>query len=106
MITHKSILHAFALVAALAGALQGCATYKDCGFAGCTGDAKITANVQTLFNQHPDLGPPNSIQVQTLDHVVYLHGFVGAGLESSTAESVAHQAAGVTKVVNLIAVSR
>jgi osmotically-inducible protein OsmY len=106
MITHKSILHAFALVAAFAGALQGCATYKDCGFAGCAGDAKITANVQALFNQHPDLGPPNSIEVQTLDNVVYLHGLVGAGLESSTAESIAHQAPGVTKVVNLIAVSR
>jgi osmotically-inducible protein OsmY len=106
MITHKPILRAFALAAIFVGALQGCATYKDCGFAGCAGDAKITANVRTLFDQHPGLGPPNSIEVQTLDHVVYLHGLVGAGLESSTAESVAHQAPGVTKVVNLIAVSR
>jgi osmotically-inducible protein OsmY len=106
MITHKPIIHAFAFVAIMAGALQGCATYKDCGFGGCTGDANITANVQTLFDQHPELGPPNSINVQTLDHVVYLDGFVGAGLESSTAESVAHQAQGVTRVVNSIAVTR
>ena len=106
MITQKPLFRAFAFVAIFAGALQGCATYKDCGFGGCAGDAKITANVQTLFDQHPDLGPPNSIQVQTLDHVVYLDGFVSAGLERSTAESVAHEAPGVTKVVNSIAVSR
>jgi osmotically-inducible protein OsmY len=106
MITRKPIFRAFALVAIFTGALQGCATYKDCGFGGCAGDAKISANVQTLFDQHPELGPPNSIQVQTLDHVVYLDGFVAAGIESSTAESIAHQAPGVTKVVNSIAVSR
>jgi osmotically-inducible protein OsmY len=106
MITHKPVLGAFALVAIFASALQGCATYKDCGFAGRTGDAKITANVHTLFDQHPELGPPNSIDVQTLDHVVYLDGLVSAGFDSRTAESVAHQAPGVTQVVNLIAVSR
>jgi osmotically-inducible protein OsmY len=106
MITHKPMLRSFAFVAIVAGVLQGCATYKDCGFGGCAGDAQITANVQTLFNQHPELGPPNSIQVQTLDHVVYLDGFVAAGLEGSTAESVAHQAPGVTRVVNSISVSR
>jgi osmotically-inducible protein OsmY len=106
MIIHKPTLRAFAIAAVFAGALQGCATYKDCGFGGCTGDAKITANVQTLFSQHPELGPPNSIQVQTLDHVVYLDGFVSVGLDSSTAESVAHEAPGVTRVVNQIAVSR
>jgi len=106
MITHNPILRALAFAAILAGTLQGCATYKDCGFGGCAEDAQISANGHTLFNQHPELGPPNSIQVQTLDHVVYLDGFVAAGLESSTAESVAHQAPGVTRVVNSIAVSR
>jgi osmotically-inducible protein OsmY len=105
MITHKPMLRAFALAAIFAGALQGCATYKDCGLEGCAGDAKITDNVQTLFDQHPELGPPNSIEVQTLDRVVYLDGFVSAGLDRSTAESVARQAPGVTRVVNSIAVS-
>jgi len=104
MITHQPILRAFAYFAVIAGTLQGCATYKDCGFGGCAGDAQITANVKTLLNQHPELAA-NSIQVQTLDHVVYLDGFVATGLESSTAESIAHQAPSVTKVVNSIAVS-
>ena len=105
MITHKPVFHAFAFVAILASGLHGCASLKNCGSSGCTGDAKITANVQTLLGQHPDLGPPNSIDVQTIAHVVYLNGFVSDGLESSTAESIAHQAPGVTRVVNSIAVS-
>ena len=41
----------------LAGALAGCATYDKCGFEGCPGDAQVTDNVQTLFDQHPELGP-------------------------------------------------
>jgi len=90
----------------LAGVLSGCATYDKCGFEGCPGDAKTTANVQALFDQHPDLGPPNSIDVQTLNNVVYLHGFVSAGLESRTAESIAREAPGVQQVVNEIAVTR
>jgi osmotically-inducible protein OsmY len=105
MTTHKPILRAFAFVAIFVGALQGCATYKDCGFGGCAGDAQITANVKTLFKQHPELAA-NSIEVQTLDRVVYLDGFVATGLERSTAESVAHQAPDVTRVVSSIAVSR
>jgi osmotically-inducible protein OsmY len=105
MITHKAIVHAFAFVVILASALPGCATNKGCGSGGCTGDAKITANVKTLFDQYPELGPPNSIDVQTLDQVVYLNGLVEEGLERSTAESVARQAPGVKQVVNSIAVS-
>ena len=105
MTTHKGILHAIAFVVILASALPGCATYKSCRSGGCSADAKITANVQTLFGQYPELGPPNSIDIQTLDRVVYLNGLVGEGLENSTAESVALQAPGVKRVVNSIAVS-
>jgi len=39
---------------AITGALPGCATERTCGAAGCSGDAKITSNVQTLIDQHPD----------------------------------------------------
>jgi hypothetical protein len=89
----------------LAGALAGCATYDKCGLEGCTGDAQLTENVRTRFDHHPELGPPNSIQVQTLNHVVYLNGMVGEGLQSSEAESVALGAPGVTRVVNSITVT-
>ena len=102
----RSKLHCtltFALV--LTGALPGCAVYGKCGFDGCPGDAKITAEVRALFNQHPVLEPPNLINVQTLNHVVYLYGLVDTDLESEIAESVARQAPGVVKVVNSIGIS-
>jgi osmotically-inducible protein OsmY len=89
----------------LTGALAGCATYRKCGFDGCPGDAKITAEVRALFDQHPVLEPPNLLTVQTRDHVVYLYGLVDTDLEREIAESVALQAAGVARVVNSIGLS-
>jgi osmotically-inducible protein OsmY len=94
---------AFTLV--LAGALPGCAAYRKCGFNGCPGDAEITAEVRALFHQHPILEPPNPIEVQTLDHVVYLNGLVDTDLQRQTAESLAREIKGVAKVVNSIGLS-
>jgi osmotically-inducible protein OsmY len=98
-------LHALPVFFILAGVLPGCATSGKCESGGCSGDAKITTNVRTLFGQHPELGPPNLINVRTLDHVVYLSGEVSAGEFSAVAESVAHEAPGVVRVVNSIAVT-
>jgi hyperosmotically inducible protein len=98
-------LCAIAIVMFLPGILSGCAETRQCGLEGCPGDAKITADVQARLNQSPDLGPPGSIRVQTLNHVVYLNGLVDYGLEKSTAESLAKQVPGVTRVENNIAVS-
>jgi osmotically-inducible protein OsmY len=89
----------------LLGALPGCAVYRKCGFEGCPGDASITASVQNSLAQHPELSGPNSINVQTLDRVVYLNGSVSNSLDREIAKSVAAQAPGVTRVVNNIAVS-
>jgi osmotically-inducible protein OsmY len=91
-------LYSLTSVLIVAGSLYGCATTSGAG------DEKITANVKTLIDQHPDLGPPGAIQVETQDHVVYLNGLVGDGLERETAESVAREAPGVTKVVDSVAV--
>jgi osmotically-inducible protein OsmY len=90
----------------LTGALAGCATYGKSGVGDRAGDANVSAEVQTLFDQHSELGAPNSINVQTLDHVVYLNGTVSQGLQSREAETLALQATGATRVVNLIGVSR
>ena len=95
-------LYALASFLILTVALPGCATLRE---AGAADDAKISANVQTQLDRRPELGPPHSIDVQTIDHVVYLNGFVSAGLESETAESVADEAPGVARVVNNIAVT-
>ena len=101
MILIKSLL-TLILVALLASVLAACSTYKKCGVAGCPGDAEITAQVQALFDQHAVLGA--AMGIQTLDHVVYLTGLVDTDVERDIAESVARSAAGVTQVVNSIAV--
>jgi osmotically-inducible protein OsmY len=88
--------------------LPGCAvykTYEKCGFAGCPDDQRITRDVEALFRQHPALEPPNLIEVQTLDHVVYLNGLVNTDLERQLAESVAAGARGVARVINSIGLS-
>lgn len=86
--------------------LSGCATYEKCGVEGCAGDRKITADVHAALDQHPQLGAPNSINVQTLNHVVYLTGHVSAGEMRSTAESVAQQVPGVARVEDTIYVTK
>jgi osmotically-inducible protein OsmY len=98
-------LYGFSSAVILAGALAGCATYNKCGLGGCAGDAQVTSNVQTLFNQHPELGAPGEVEVQTIDHVVYLDGFAATGMERGTAGSLAQSAPGVTQVVNSITVT-
>jgi len=93
-------------MALLLGALPGCAlvgAIKECGIHGCAGDATITANVLLQFS-HSSFLEPNVITVQTLDHVVYLHGAVASGLEIATAEAIASQVPGVKQVINSMVV--
>jgi osmotically-inducible protein OsmY len=97
-------LNALALALILTGVFSGCAayhTYEKCGFRGCPGDAKITADVLSQFRQRSDL-EPNAITVQTMDHVVYLYGLVSSSLEIDTAESIARKVPGVTGVVSSV----
>jgi osmotically-inducible protein OsmY len=98
-------LYTLALIPGLAAALSGCAVYTKCGLGGCPGDAEITAQVRALFKQHPALEPPNLLEVRALDRVVYLNGVVDTDLERQMAESVAHEARGVKRVVNSIGLS-
>ena len=101
----RPTLSAVAFAAVILACVCGCAAYRKCGFAGCPGDAKISADVRTLFERHPELQPPNLLDVQALDHVVYLYGLVDTDFEREMAESVALQASGVTRVVNSIGIS-
>jgi osmotically-inducible protein OsmY len=90
----------------LSSALAGCSSYGKCAAGACGGDAAITTNVQTHLDQHPELGSPHSIKVQTINGVVYLNGLVNDGLEKGIAESVALQTPGVLKLVNSITVRK
>jgi osmotically-inducible protein OsmY len=94
---------ALVIVLGLLVLLDACAAERKCGLEGCTGDAQITAKVQTQLSHHPELGS-NTIDVQTLNHVVYLSGLVSSGLMRQTAADVARQVSGVTRVENNVAV--
>ena len=59
----------------------------------------------SALTQQPALQPPNQVYVQTLDGVVYLTGQVATDLQRDTAESVAHEASGVSRVMNTIALT-
>ena len=96
---------ACASLIALICALAGCATYDKCGLEGCPGDAKITSKVEAAFARYPDLGAPNEIAVQTLNHVVYLSGPVSDGNMRARAQSIASTVKGVTRVENSIYVT-
>jgi osmotically-inducible protein OsmY len=100
-----SHLSALTLAVILSGLLPGCATNPKCAADGCQGDAKITADVQALFNTYPVLEPPNLLTVQTADRVVFLNGLVATDLQRDMAETVALRAPGVAMVVNGIAVT-
>lgn len=89
----------------LNGGLAGCASYEKCGFGGCPGDARLAASVGSAFEQHPELQPPNLIQIQAVNGVVYLYGLVDTAYQRQMAEMVAQHAPGVTKVVNSIGLS-
>ena len=103
--SQSNLIAAGTMVLILIG-LSGCAAFEKCGVEGCASDNKITANVHAAFAQHPELGEPNLINVQTVNHVVYLTGHVSEGAMRSTAESVARQISGVARVENTVYVTK
>jgi osmotically-inducible protein OsmY len=87
------------------GNLAGCSAFQAlhrCGISECPGDAKITADVEARFQEHPLTQPPNTIYVSTFKSVVYLSGEVDSPRAKAEAESLARHTSGVTDVVNSI----
>jgi len=105
--THVS---ASSIIAMLGGLLllcsmTGCTLFqasRQCGISECAGDARITADVEARFEEHPSIQPPNNIMVSTLNGVVYLGGDVDSPSAKADAELVARETPGVTGVVNSI----
>jgi osmotically-inducible protein OsmY len=87
---------------AAAALLSGCAAFDKCGFAGCAGDADISAGVRHVLEQHPGLGPVTIFNIKTLDGVVYLDGTVDTDLQKTEAEDLARSAPHVKKVVSTL----
>jgi osmotically-inducible protein OsmY len=86
-------LYTLAVTSILTGVLAGCADFR-------ASDTKLAEDVEAKLNQMPDLGPPGSIRVQTINHVVYLDGQVDGGLEKRNAETVVRRISGVEQVEN------
>ena len=103
--TISKLRFGFPLAVALAMVSAAAVAHGKCESGGCSADAKITTSVQALLDRHPELGPPNSIEVRTRAGVVYLYGQVSSGLELETAESLAKETPGVARVVDSIFVS-
>jgi osmotically-inducible protein OsmY len=101
----KAAARVLVLSILLGTALSGCATYRKCGLRGCPGDAQITTNVESAFDQYPVLGGANIIRVQTLNRVVYLNGLVATDLQRDMAAEVAADAANGARIINSIAVT-
>jgi len=97
-------MRAAALCLCLAAALSGCAAFGKCGLRECPADAKISAEVRSLFAQSPALQSPNLISVQTLHGVVYLRGIVSTPYQIAEAGSIALQAPGVSAVQDLLSI--
>ncbi len=89
----------------LAFGLSGCAAFGGrCTRAACAEDAKITAEVYALLAEHPELGAPGELRVQTINRVVYLDGMVNTGFDLHIAVATAFQAAHVKDVVESIGI--
>jgi osmotically-inducible protein OsmY len=97
-------MQATTLYICFAAALTGCAGFGLCGLRECPADAKINAEVRSLFAQSPALGTPNSISVQTLHGVIYLRGLVSTPYQIAEAGSLAARARGAIEVQNLLSI--
>jgi len=89
-----------ALVMTLVAALSGCAVFEKCSPENCATDAKITADVGDMLGAHSEFGPPGTIQVQTVNGVVYLNGLVNSDMERQNAETLVMRIPNVKDVVN------
>jgi osmotically-inducible protein OsmY len=93
-------LAAATLLLIAAAALSGCAIFPKCSPENCAADKQINADVSELFSQHPELGPPADLHIQTINGVVYLSGPVDNEFEVRNAEALARKVANVKDVEN------
>ncbi len=86
------------------GSFAGCAMdepQKPCTGDACVADADITRNIESSIRDHKEL-TDWTIDVQTIDGVVYLHGLVDTDVQRDLVESIARETRGVQGVENSI----
>ncbi len=67
-----------------------------------TDDASISSSVEAALQNSSVIDATSSIQVQSIDHVIYLHGLVDTYPEKVLVQSIATKTPGVDRVVNSI----
>jgi len=93
-------ISAAALTLVVAMSLNGCAIFPHCSPENCASDKQINAAVGEVFKEHPELGAPATLHIQTINGVVYLSGPVDSDFEVRRAEALARQVANVKDVQN------
>ena len=94
------MLSAASLVLMFAVQLSGCSIFPQCSPENSASDKEINAQVKQLFGEHPELGAPAALHIQTINGVVYLSGPVDTEFEVRHAEALARQIANVKDVEN------
>lgn len=96
----------FAFFALLAASLSACSTGQKHGTVGrYVEDSSITTNVKAAIFQDPDLSTAE-INVETLNGIVRLSGFVSQSAQIPKAGQVAQGVEGVKDVKNSLTVKR
>ena len=83
--------------------LTGCAAQRKCEGNACADDKAITARIEAALYANKAIATWD-IQVQTINHTVYLYGLVDTNVQRSFIEETAHKTEGVEKVVNSISI--
>lgn len=93
-------------VAALlaSGVLAGCVSFGGIASATSIQDSNLTKAVQASIDQVSFLRA-GDVRAQMVNHVIYIHGLVDTYPEAAAASTVVQQAAGATRVVNLVDVA-
>jgi osmotically-inducible protein OsmY len=94
------LIRLMSLSVTLGCSVAGCATDMGCRSEDCGADARITSQLLADIQQHPALEAPNSVRVQTVHGVVYLHGHVDTELQRDEVEALARQVPDVKNVID------
>jgi osmotically-inducible protein OsmY len=100
----KRWIYVAAMTAAIGAMIGGCVpaqTQKACSGENCVSDRDITRNIEQEISSRAEL-TGWTINVQTIDGVVYLHGLVDTTPQKDLVESIARDARGVKGVENSI----